>query len=489
MPALNRHIIQKQVLKVEMEDPPDAFRFRNRLAEVFNEKILPAIEALFDEIGNDRRLIRIDKLQVDAGMLSAKNWENELTEKTVQKIRQSLLLENPVWKKIPLENEEKQNGAFNVPTTKQKAKQLTSVDFAKTFLFFLDTGRLPWFASNQIQLDEGIRTWLYEGTFELLKNYLESAGTISITRLVYQFDETLMDEIIKGLLSVQQQAFYNSFIEAKEVLSRLVKFFIYNPPAVKRLLYLPFFKWISIKQQAEPGAFYAEEFTRILQVEFSDLHGQADLAKSLRQEKTNLILSKIEAVISSEIIVHDEKQEDPIREKELTDAGELFVENAGLIILHPFLQPYFKHVGLTVNNHFVNEYAAMKAVLLSQYLVYGVITFDEHRLTLNKILCGYPVDQPLMKELEITKEEKEEATDLLNQVIQLWQKNKVQVNGTIEGFQYSFLQRHGKLLLKEKDWQLQVEQKAFDIVLSSLPWGIGLIKTPWMHGMLRVDWA
>ena len=51
-----QHIIQKQVIEVEMENPADAFQFRNRLGEVFHEKILPGLEILFDEIGTNNRL-------------------------------------------------------------------------------------------------------------------------------------------------------------------------------------------------------------------------------------------------------------------------------------------------------------------------------------------------------------------------------------------------------------------------------------------------
>jgi hypothetical protein len=71
----------------------------------------------------------------------------------------------------------------------------------------------------------------------------------------------------------------------------------------------------------------------------------------------------------------------------------------------------------------------------------------------------------------------------------LWTKNNNQVNGTTEGLQQSFFQRTGKLVKKGDDWQLQVEQRAYDMLLSSLPWGIGIIKTSWMKGMLWVEWA
>ena len=195
-------------------------------------------------------------------------------------------------------------------------------------------------------------------------------------------------------------------------------------------------------------------------------------------------------LISVPVVSNFIKKDETVKDKlQGLNAEELYVENAGLILLHPFLQPFFKEIQLTKDNLFADEYARMKAVLFTQHLVYGTTIFEEHQLTLNKLLCGFQIDEPIIKELEITTEKKAAVKDLLQQVIHLWQKNNVQVNASIEGLQQSFLQRPGKLVQKDNNWHLQVEQKPYDMLLSSLPWGIGIIKTPWMEGMLWVDWA
>jgi len=49
MSLTQQHIIKKQVLEVEMQDPPDAFSFRNRLGELYHEKIFPQLEEVFNE--------------------------------------------------------------------------------------------------------------------------------------------------------------------------------------------------------------------------------------------------------------------------------------------------------------------------------------------------------------------------------------------------------------------------------------------------------
>jgi len=89
----------------------------------------------------------------------------------------------------------------------------------------------------------------------------------------------------------------------------------------------------------------------------------------------------------------------------------------------------------------------------------------------------------------LSEEEINEAADLLTQIIGLWTMKGLRVNNNINGLRESFLQRQGRLSSHEKDWLLHVEQKAFDMVLSSLPWSISIIKNNWMEGMLWVEWA
>jgi hypothetical protein len=181
-------------------------------------------------------------------------------------------------------------------------------------------------------------------------------------------------------------------------------------------------------------------------------------------------------------IRNERKHEEPLE--------GLYISNAGLVLLHPFLPSYFKNVKLLDDkNLFINEEAKMKAVLLTQYLVTGETIFEEHQLILNKILCGMNVEDVAYSELELIPHEAQEANDLLTQVVEMWKMNGAKVNGSIEGLREAFLQRPGKLTKRNKDWRLQVEQKPYDVVMNALPWGIGMIRNTWMNGMLWVDWA
>ncbi len=498
MKVNNQHIIQKQVLEVEMENPADAFQFRNRLGAVFHEKILPGLEILFDEIGTKERLIRMDQLEIELGNIEAKNWENELAEKAIKQIRQALQMENPVWQiqadfskknTQSVGNNQEEKIALEYAEKITPIEELREADFMEAFFFFLKTGRLPWYASNKTILDELLRKWISNESVLGFKEQLKKLDTVEITRLIYQFDVQLLNELMKYLLPHQNASFYNEFIEAINFFRTHFTPDFRNTIALKKAFYLPFFKWLIVKDKIDLHTFYTKELAALLQTEFSNIIYQHGFNKILRKEK-NTILKKVNEFISVPVVSTFIKKDKIFKDKKHEfNSEELYVENAGLILLHPFLQPFFKEIQLTKDDLFADEFDRMKAVLFTQHLVYGTTIFDEHHLILNKILCGFPIAEPIIKELEIKPEEKAAATDLLQQVIQLWQKNNVQVNGTIEGLQQSFLQRPGKLVQKDNNWNLQVEQKPYDMLLSSLPWVIGIIKTPWMDGMLWVDWA
>jgi hypothetical protein len=127
-----------------------------------------------------------------------------------------------------------------------------------------------------------------------------------------------------------------------------------------------------------------------------------------------------------------------------------------------------------------------KAILVTQYLVTGKEKMGENELTLNKILCGFPIHEVVNMKLKITEEEKEQALSLLHAVLEHW---NVMSNSSVEALQETFLQREGKLELQANgSYELWVEEKGYDILLEQLPWGIGMFKTPWMENYLTCHW-
>lgn len=167
------------------------------------------------------------------------------------------------------------------------------------------------------------------------------------------------------------------------------------------------------------------------------------------------------------------------------DAEKLYIENAGLVIAHPFLPRFFGHLGLLDQKEFVDSEAQERAILLMQYLVDGRTEAPEHRLTLNKILVGWPPHAPIEPGRPLTEEEQKHADDLLQAIKGFCKPLK---NTSVSGMQRSFFQREGILVRKGKNWNLKVEKRTEDILLKQFTYGIGMVNLPFNDFFLYVEW-
>lgn len=170
----------------------------------------------------------------------------------------------------------------------------------------------------------------------------------------------------------------------------------------------------------------------------------------------------------------------------LIGSEHLFVNNAGMVLLHPFLSTFLTRVGICQGGQFVSDEVQHRAVHLLQYLINNALETPEHELVLNKVLCGLPIEEPIANAIDITELEQTTAHDLLKAVIQNWDKMS---NSSVEGLQGSFLQREGMLSENDQEWTLKIEQRTYDLLLQTLPWGLSMIKYPWMNKPLMVEWA
>ena len=165
----------------------------------------------------------------------------------------------------------------------------------------------------------------------------------------------------------------------------------------------------------------------------------------------------------------------------------LYVNQAGLVLLHPFLQFYLEAVGLLDGEYFRDEFAQQTAIYLLYYLATKQIDAPEYELVLPKLLCGWPLNQPVARGLDLPEAALNEGEQLLQTVIDYWEVLK---STSPDGLREGFLQRSGKLTHSGEgdNWKIQVEQQAIDILLGSLPWGLSMVKLPWMKEVLIVEW-
>ncbi|WP_052754439.1 contractile injection system tape measure protein [Calothrix sp. 336/3] len=169
------------------------------------------------------------------------------------------------------------------------------------------------------------------------------------------------------------------------------------------------------------------------------------------------------------------------------ETAGLYISQAGLVLLHPFIRSYLEAVGLLNNELFRDESAQQTAIYLLYYLATKQTDAPEYELVLPKLLCGWSLNQPLARGLDLPVPALEEGERLLQTVINYWQVLK---STSPDGLREGFLQRQGKLTRSgDGNWKLQVEQQAIDILLGSLPWGVSMVTLPWMEGLLMVEWV
>lgn len=126
-----------------------------------------------------------------------------------------------------------------------------------------------------------------------------------------------------------------------------------------------------------------------------------------------------------------------------------------------------------------------RACHLLQYLSIKRSYGEEFYYPLNKILTGYPLEEPLPYEITMTQKEIDVSNALLKNVIRQWNALK---GSSVDGLRGSFLIRDGILVPSPNGWLLTVESKAYDILMDKLPWGIGMIKLSWAPYVLNVEW-
>ncbi|WP_298740411.1 contractile injection system tape measure protein [uncultured Chitinophaga sp.] len=163
-----------------------------------------------------------------------------------------------------------------------------------------------------------------------------------------------------------------------------------------------------------------------------------------------------------------------------------YINNAGLVLLHPYLHIFFDTLGLLEKRAFRSAAAQYKAVQLLGFLASGDTNIPEYDLVFPKLLCGLLPEDPVDRFVELTAFDKTEADQLLEAVINHWNA----LGGTsADGLRGNFLMREGKLQWQGDEWRLRVTQTSYDLLLNRLPWGLSVIRLTWMPWVLKTEWA
>jgi hypothetical protein len=536
---VRNHIIRKSVVELELVDEKSAFEIQQKVSHIFKNLLLNRLDLLFNKYANNGTTIQIDKIELNLGKLNADKLEKELVEKLLsgieKEIEKKINYTSLSYEKDPVTLTSfavVQNDLYNKDDSKtSKEIDIKIIDTKEKlidlFFHFIQFGLYPWWGSfgKEFNLEKELLGNKIFDDGQVLEELrlLILKSTIISKRLVSQFSFNFNKELLFR--------FYPSTITAIEALAGIAKVTAEikkNTPTeveVRKSFYYNLFNALKYFNNKEPGA--GEILEVLLEslkttgLHISDVFFLNQLIKeiskvsasSVLDKETILFFSKLSTEVKTLIdkkkfekfekfenpsvshdkiklhVKKDNKQEEKNIIKDLFEEKyskeSFFIENAGLVLIAPFFQAFYKSLNLLENTFFKDEEALHRALLLSQYLVTGQLEISEHVLPLNKVIHGVDIFQPITKELVLSEPEIEACNDLLSSVIKHW---KILKNTSPAGLRANFLQREGILYKNETDWKLKIERKTIDIVLNSIPWNYSIIKFSWMNSLLFVEW-
>ncbi len=492
------HLIQQHIFDIQCASQNFGKEMQGQLSQLLEKEFYPKLEALFNKYDSKNDTLNIEVLDLEIPPISKKYWKEELVQKSLNQI-EDYLKRNQLYSFKGKKDIEKSTGFIS-----------NSNHAEYIFLEFLKTGKI---IENSIS--EDLERIVYEIEVKeafveaLLSNFEKNRK--SVMRWIFS-----VPAFFKEIVTKKLDGFTNEFIELfdavlkhiekdNEAIKKIIKK-INNDSALKKL-WLELVQWTNYLENKSilKGVLlkeliqFSEDFVDVKPKELS-LFCQFILENKYSTSITENFFEKIKAHCNSTHNTHSENefkklergfQENNIQIKKVKEKADLgnihYIKNAGLVLLHPFLKALFEQLNLcNTDGKWKKQINQHKAILLTQYLITGKEKVQESDLILNKILCGFSIDEVVNVTLKTTAKEKEKCKNLLEAVNEHW---KAMNKSSIEALQETFLQREAKLeLVKENEYHLWVDEKGYDILLEQLPWGISMIETPWMENYLICNW-
>lgn len=162
----------------------------------------------------------------------------------------------------------------------------------------------------------------------------------------------------------------------------------------------------------------------------------------------------------------------------------IYILNAGLVLVHPYLTFLFEQCNLLSDGKFKTTDMAMRAVAMLHYAVSGKEVYKEEDFVLNKLLCGINIEM-VSKKIRLRKSEKQMVDSMLMALASHWEVIKNSNEDDVRG---NWLVREGKIRETDAHWELTVKRRAYDLLLDSLPFTLSPVKYPWMEKMIIIQW-
>ncbi|WP_162415422.1 contractile injection system tape measure protein [Cyclobacterium roseum] len=493
------HIVQKVTLDIFTNSTETGKLMEREAATFFYQKILPHLEAYFDELEAQlgKQTLEIPRLSLDLQFETDDFFGEPNFERPIRMAMNELIGEMPELRS-PIESfayRYKENGKPTSPARRnetfpkekiEKGPQLRQKEdrFFEAWLHFLQTGLLPWWFESQLAKEAFQRATLVSELKAIGKrrSFLHSLQFSQVRyRLISQYSVSELSAVLweglKEWVSLEKSA-----MEAL-----LEKFPAKERHVLVGILVAKGFDHLKMARETGKMARWFREHvsqegkTQLIKVILPLISAEDRRDWSTFLEKG--ILAGPESGFETEKQAYTEKELDELEIEEGVKKAEQYVDRAGLILIHPFLKAFFADCG------FLDEKGNLIEKELAAHSLYFLANREEKpfdfELLFEKYLCGIPLQMPVSREITLPDAVKENTERLLGSLLEHWGKLK---NTGKETVRNEFINRRGKLVIESSADHLYVERKPQDILLESLPWNLSLVKLPWHSKLVWVEW-
>ncbi|RXK58327.1 hypothetical protein ESA94_16935 [Lacibacter luteus] len=474
------HIIKKASLDFMYHGKEDGFALQKEVKD-WLQQFMDQLNTELESYCNADAVITLDKLQLNVNLRN-KQWKEEATKQLLFQLRDKLQLYR--------------SGSV----AKAGYKEVKVVQhFEEEFLFYLKHGFTSWKTSVEQKANwfEKVEQLFIQPDIQFLQQLLQllKQNDNGIVRLKEALPAAVQLNLFQPLFKTDEhyqqytndlQLLVENLSSSAQIKELLLKTALQIAGNWKDETFIEYAA-VTLFQQLQQTAAIQPKSLQIISFQsklFKKAQSQiARAEKNVQQIDEQKQSSFTRKQLTDEAALNKLLQEEQQHEQTSIAEEGIFISNAGLVLVAAFLPVLFAKVNITAENELLH---VRDAVCLLHVIATGAVPKDETGLVLPKILCGLHPSQALeVSAFTVSDIMKEEINNMLASVIEYW---NVLGDTSVAGLQESFLQRNGKLLLRNGEWILQVEQQPYDMLLQHLPWNMSMIQLPWMKQMLKTEW-
>ena len=425
---------------------------KNNISQFLKDELFPRLEMLFEEYNLPGDIVRFNELSINLSVENRKDLKAikyEIEKQIDRQLKQSI------------KNVKSSNEIERLAFEKDKIADQTistSENLNSIFLFFLENGYLPWYANKEefqklLSSESLIGSFKNTAFLKKIKSFFSSNETI-IDRFVFQ----LSDEVLI--------AFLHEITPKLEGFKVPVLNFSKSLKSTERNLFWKSLILLSILEKS-----LAESALQLTINSLLDKNTSKEVLDDLTQVEIDSENKEIE--VKTDLYFFEKTR------------GEIAVQNAGLILLHPFFKTFFVETEIADKTGLLQKNKLELATQVLHFIATGEEQFFEGNMVLEKFLIGVPLKMPIPNQSLLTDTIRNEVIVLLENVIKNWPALK---KTSPAGLCQMFIQRNGKLIQKKNGFKLVVERNAQDVLLERLNWNISMIQLPWKKDLLFVEW-